>query len=312
MQLPFSRRLNAADGSFDGVVIVAVDANYFVAGYEPAKLGTRGVLGLLGADGVFRVRRTGDAVFSGDPIDYATAVAATDAEQMDAGVSLSSWDGVRRWTSARELYGFPLAVLVGLSVDEQMAPAQAETRAYLWWAALGSVLILLLTGVLGRMSWQLAQSRLREGETKIAHARTIEYLAYHDGLTGLPNRSLFSKLLGQCISEARRYQQQLAVSFLDLDRFKQINDALGHEAGDQLLQEVARRLKECVRDSDTVARLGGDEFVVLLSADARRQARGDRGPENADRHREALYADRPGIPRHSEHRHQRLPAGRSG
>jgi len=261
--LPFSRRLNAADGSFDGVVVVAIDANYFVAGYEPTKLGTRGVLGLIGADGVFRVRRTGDAMFSGDPIDYSATVAATDADQMNAGISLNSWDGVERWTSARELYGFPLAVLVGLSVDEQMAPARAETRAYLWWATLGSVLILLLTGVLGRMSWQLAQSRLRAGETKIAHARTIEYLAYHDGLTGLPNRSLFSKLLGQCISEARRYHHQLAVSFLDLDRFKQINDALGHEAGDQLLQEVAKRLKECVRDSDTVARLGGDEFVVL-------------------------------------------------
>jgi diguanylate cyclase (GGDEF)-like protein len=263
-QLHFSRRLNAQNGAFDGVVIVAVDADYFVSGYESAKLGEHGVLGLLGADGVFRVRRSGESLFSGDKIDYTAAVAGVDVEDTDAAVTTSSWDGVRRWTSARELYGFPLAVLVGLSVDEQMASAKVQMRATLGWAALGSLLVVLLTGLLGRMSWQLAQGRLREGETKLAHAERVEYLAYHDGLTGLPNRGMFSRSLSQSINEAHRYQRRLAVAFLDLDRFKQINDTLGHEAGDQLLQEVATRLKGCVRDSDTVARLGGDEFVVLL------------------------------------------------
>jgi diguanylate cyclase (GGDEF)-like protein len=77
---------------------------------------------------------------------------------------------------------------------------------------------------------------------------------------------MFSKLLSQCIDESRRHDKQLAVAFLDLDRFKQINDTLGHDAGDQLLREVATRIKACVRASDTVARLGGDEFVVLLPA----------------------------------------------
>ena len=261
-KLQFSRRLKASNGAFDGVVIVAVDANYFVSGYEPAKLGEHGVLGLLGTDGVFRVRRSGDTVVSGDAIDYASVVA--DAEDADVGVTRSRWDGVRRWTTARELYGFPLAVLVGLSVDEQMAGTQRERRVTLGWAAFGSLLVVMLTGLLGRMSWQLVQGRLREGETKLAHAERVEYLAYHDGLTGLPNRSMFSKRLSQSISEAQRYERRLAIAFLDLDRFKQINDTLGHEAGDQLLQEVAIRLKGCVRDSDTVARLGGDEFVVLL------------------------------------------------
>jgi diguanylate cyclase (GGDEF)-like protein len=263
-QLQFSRRLNDANGAFDGVVIVSIGADYFVSGYEAAKLGGHGVLGLLGADGVFRVRRTGDTLVSGDVIDYASTVAGTDEENTDAAVTTNGWDGVRRWTSARELYGFPLAVLVGLSVDEQMAGAHRQSREYMGWATLGSVLIVLLTGLLGRMSWQLVQGRLREGETKLEHAERVEYLAYHDGLTGLPNRSMFSKLLGHSISEAHRYDRRMAVAFLDLDRFKQINDTLGHEAGDQLLKEVGTRLKGCVRDSDTVARLGGDEFVVLL------------------------------------------------
>ncbi len=120
------------------------------------------------------------------------------------------------------------------------------------------------------MSRQLALSRKRAVEEQVAHAARVEYLAYHDGLTGLPNRSLFSKLLDQGISQAHRHNRQLAVLFLDLDRFKHINDTLGHEAGDQLLQEVATRLKACLRESDTVARLGGDEFVVLLPELARR------------------------------------------
>ncbi len=265
-KLQFSRRLSTPDGAFDGVVIVSIDADFFVSGYEAAQLGQHGVLGLLGADGVFRVRRTGDAVFSGDTVDYTAALAVPGAEDAEASVTTNPWDGVRRWTSARELYGFPLAVLVGLSVEEQMAGPQQQIRAYTRWAVLGSFLVASLAGLLGRMSRQLAQSRLRESETKLAHAERVEYLAYHDGLTGLPNRSLFSKLLSQSISEAHRYDRALAVAFLDLDHFKRINDTLGHETGDQLLQQVAARLKGCVRDSDTVARLGGDEFVVLLPA----------------------------------------------
>jgi diguanylate cyclase (GGDEF)-like protein len=262
--LQFSRRLNAGDGAFDGVVIVAVEASYFVSGYDTVKLGDRGVLGIVGADGIVRIRRTGESESSGDRIDYASVIRGSDTVDADPAASISAWDGVRRWTSARELYGFPLAVLVGLSVDEQLAAEHRETRSYLWRAAFGSVLVVVLAGLLGRMSWHLAQNRIREGETKLAHAQRVEYLAYHDGLTGLPNRSMFSKLLSQRINEAHRYHRRLAVAFLDLDRFKQINDTLGHEAGDQLLQEVAKRLRACVRESDTVARLGGDEFVVLL------------------------------------------------
>jgi diguanylate cyclase (GGDEF)-like protein len=263
-KLRFSRRLNAADGKFDGVVIVAVDAAYFVSGYESSKLGLHGVLGMMGTDGIFRVRRSGEAMTSGDSIDYAAMVPEPDAADTVPSISVSSWDGVRRWTSVREIYGFPVAVLVGLSVDEGLAAAHHERDVILWQAAAVSIAVVLLAILLGRMGWQLTQSRLRVSETKLALAQRVEYLAYHDGLTGLPNRRLFSKLLSQRIGEARRYNRRLSVAFLDLDRFKQINDTLGHEAGDQLLREVATRLNGCVRESDTVARLGGDEFVVLL------------------------------------------------
>ena len=93
----------------------------------------------------------------------------------------------------------------------------------------------------------------------------VQYLATHDELTGLPNRTLFGELLQHAIDAAKRHDRRCAVLFIDLDRFKIVNDSLGHEAGDLLLKEVASRLRRCIRESDVVGRLGGDEFVVLLN-----------------------------------------------
>jgi diguanylate cyclase (GGDEF)-like protein/PAS domain S-box-containing protein len=97
---------------------------------------------------------------------------------------------------------------------------------------------------------------------KLAEER-VQYLAHHDELTALPNRTMFGEMLNLEIQQARRYKRSFAVLFIDLDRFKVINDTLGHEAGDTLLQEIATRLTQTLRSSDVVARLGGDEFVVL-------------------------------------------------
>ncbi|WP_339805423.1 diguanylate cyclase [uncultured Marinobacter sp.] len=107
-------------------------------------------------------------------------------------------------------------------------------------------------------------------ERKRTHSR-LEYLAQHDPLTKLPNRALFLDRLHSSLARARRDSIRLAVLYLDMDNFKQINDTFGHSTGDQLLREVADRLTQCVRESDTVGRLGGDEFAVLLDGISRHE-----------------------------------------
>jgi len=107
-------------------------------------------------------------------------------------------------------------------------------------------------------------------EHKLVEER-IQRVAHHDSLTGLPNRLLFNDRLNQAISLAKRDSRQFALLYLDLDRFKPVNDTLGHTAGDELLQAAAARIRHQVRESDTVARVGGDEFIVILPDIARRE-----------------------------------------
>ena len=148
----------------------------------------------------------------------------------------------------------PLVVLSGL-VDEALAPQALQYGAQDY----------LVKGELDRRSLHRA---LRYAmERKRAEQRLSE-LARQDQLTGLANRSSFRDRLSHALSRCRRRNERFAVMFLDLDRFKSVNDDLGHEAGDLLLREVGRRLRGTARASDTVARLGGDEFAILVDAPA--------------------------------------------
>jgi diguanylate cyclase (GGDEF)-like protein/PAS domain S-box-containing protein len=135
---------------------------------------------------------------------------------------------------------------------------RADGKVYLAWQTISAV-----TDAHGKI---LRFVSLSSDMTEL-HLKTeqIRHQAYHDALTGLPNRLLLQDRLGQAIEVAKREGAEVAVMFIDLDRFKMVNDSLGHEAGDALLLEAALRLQERLRKSDTIARLGGDEFVVVLS-----------------------------------------------
>ncbi len=113
-------------------------------------------------------------------------------------------------------------------------------------------------------------SAFADSAQKDTSTEQLSQLAYHDSLTGLPNRRLLEDRLAQALGHAQREDSGLSLLFIDLDRFKPINDKLGHETGDLVLKEVARRLRESVRQGDTAARVGGDEFVILLQRTGRR------------------------------------------
>ncbi|MQA38069.1 bifunctional diguanylate cyclase/phosphodiesterase [Rugamonas aquatica] len=204
--------------------------------------------------------------FYADKDAWEAARAAT-AEDFHAGrVHASEYQLVRKDGSTfwGRLSGrpFDLAMATGRSVwlvddiTERREAAEAVSRAR----------DELEVRVLERTAELAGANALLQGEIverRQAEAR-VHHMAYHDSLTGLPNRALLSDRLDRAMLAAQRSERRLAVMFIDLDRFKTINDSLGHMTGDQLLKEVAARLCRAVRASDTVARLGGDEFVVLV------------------------------------------------
>lgn len=126
-----------------------------------------------------------------------------------------------------------------------------------------AVTITPLTDPQGRITNYISSGK--DMSESIQAQERLHHLAHHDALTGLPNRMLFVERLKHALQRASHRKRAVAVMFLDMDRFKMVNDTLGHEAGDQLLQAMATRLKACVREGDTIARFGGDEFAGLLN-----------------------------------------------
>ncbi len=143
--------------------------------------------------------------------------------------------------------------VIGSICFYRLSPRFAFTDAYVDFAQK------LATAVSAALENAFLYDNLKKMDDEIRH------LAYHDALTGLPNRRLFTSLLTHELAQSRRHDKKMAIFFLDLDRFKDINDTLGHEAGDELLKEVAYRLKSTVRACDTIARIGGDEFNIILA-----------------------------------------------
>ncbi|MEE9575451.1 MAG: GGDEF domain-containing protein [Gammaproteobacteria bacterium] len=138
------------------------------------------------------------------------------------------------------------------------------TRTPIFWNTIFQGILESLGIILIAVGFCHALRKTRTELEVIQSARNkLDHIAHHDNLTGLPNRILFSDRLQQAMASAKRDDELLAVHFIDLDNFKDINDTLGHHCGDLLLKETAHRLRTCIRDVDTVARWGGDEFSVI-------------------------------------------------
>ena len=203
-------------------------------------------------------------------------------EQNAAGVCVTRTDGtiVDANTTFAMMLGHRRAELIGRSISDLYArPLELqELTGMLRDATTLNSIEVELRRADGTPLWVL-QNLVLVGErgAAVVHATVvdisdrkraeeqIEFHAFHDVLTHLPNRKLFSDRLRQSLTRAKRSGKPLAVMFIDVDHFKTINDTLGHTAGDELLLEMSRRLRVCIRDDDTVARLGGDEFTIILS-----------------------------------------------
>ena len=188
--------------------------------------------------------------------DLKRELAEAEWDLVIADYTIPGFSGTKALDIVREQHPDLPFIFVSGTIGEDTAVAAMKTGAHDY----------IMKGNLARLA-PAVERELREAtmrrERHLANQR-VAYLAYHDSLTDLPNRALFQDRLQQAILRSDRDERGLTLLLIDLDGFKQVNDALGHHVGDQVLQEVATRLRRALRASDTVARLGGDEFAVLL------------------------------------------------
>jgi diguanylate cyclase (GGDEF)-like protein/PAS domain S-box-containing protein len=192
--------------------------------------------------------------------------------------------------AAERMFGFGPGHLAGVAIYALMPEEVRERHERLfnrYLAGPSGALLGRAVDTMGRRKdgslfpMEISISELRHGKNRLftgivrdiserkESEERIKRLAHHDQLTGLPNRNLLNDRISHALARVRRHGGRMAVLYVDLDKFKPINDTLGHEAGDLVLKEVSRRLKDCIRGSDTVARVGGDEFVVVIEEIAR-------------------------------------------
>jgi len=277
--IPVAIRIDNPDGSFGGVVVAGLGIEYQKRFFADMNLGRDGVVNIVRDDGLQLMRWP----FNPAALDMARQMPAALFPAFDKETSRvlrSPVDGVRRFYGFRRLAHYPLFVSVGLSTREAFAPWYRDALLH----TIAGILMALATSLFGiRLMRQIAMRTHAEQGLSVAN-RTLQQLALNDSLTGLPNRMRINEELQSMLEAARQEGSQFAVLFIDLDRFKRVNDTRGHAAGDEVLREIAFRLKRCVRRGDLVGRLGGDEFLALLHDCGRRHA-----ADVAERMLQAIY-----------------------
>jgi diguanylate cyclase (GGDEF)-like protein len=272
--LPLFFRPQSGRGSDGRFVMALVDLGHFPRHFENMLLGKSGEIVMVKADGqeILRMHE--------GRLDFVESIAGT-VRLHKAFVETSGTltervrDAHDRIYAFRRVTGSPFAVLVSRTQYDVLFNNKATHRGYLFSTMMMTVVMLFFT-----LLWWLSDrrksklmlnlTRSQEENAQLIQQLEVEkhaayHLATHDKLTGLANRMLFNEIAGRYMIRAQRLRSRFGVMFIDLDRFKPINDTHGHKAGDQLLVQVAERLQLCVRQADLVSRFGGDEFVALVS-----------------------------------------------
>ncbi|WP_286164453.1 EAL domain-containing protein [Azoarcus sp. DN11] len=258
----------------DDALLAVLDLGHLLQPYPNLDLGRSAVIQILDDDGRALAEQHADGAFViPDDRRYAQFANNTATKGSLAG---NLFEGRSYLSSFQRLKRFPFTVVVSSELDEIMTPAQSGTR--LRFLTTMTALTTMIGLAVFAFVWGISrQKRIiaaleaanHENRALIAgledEKRHAFVMAAHDHLTGLTNRRMFGELVGTHLSRAKRSREHYALLYLDLDRFKAINDTLGHHVGDLLLQTVADRLRSTLRESDIVARIGGDEFAVLLT-----------------------------------------------
>lgn len=273
-EIPLLFTVSDRQGTPTGALLAVLDIGYFLGLYRNIEIGKSGIIRILGDDGsrLAEADRTGVALITErTPVAVppprgelpVTRLEGTD-QQLDAQLS-----------SYRHLPNFPLIISVSSRLAEIESEQNQSRSRMLALLSFSSILLIIaalwiVLNVLrnGRLLQELAdmnQDNLSLIDQLEDEKNRAFSLAAHDHLTGLHNRRMFHELVSSHLHRAKRSHHHYALMYLDLDRFKGINDTLGHHVGDLLLQTVASRLKANLRESDVISRLGGDEFAVLLT-----------------------------------------------
>jgi diguanylate cyclase (GGDEF)-like protein len=273
-RLPFL--LPLADPSMrelDSILLVQLDIGYLAALFEHIDLGRSGMMRLLDNDGHERLRLTSSGVvISGVGLNPALPSSGVESGEISQYSSSVQFQSLYRRTPQR---GF--SVIVSQQRDEILAPSQLTYERQLW------LNLCMTLFILGSLIWTLrVLNRRQEAFAELEQAQRINqgliirleeehrrssHAAATDHLSGLHNRRQFMEVATQALTRQRGKRQLLAILFIDMDRFKSINDSLGHRTGDLLLQAIAGRISRLLEPFDAAARFGGDEFVVLLAGE---------------------------------------------
>ena len=273
-QVPLLLCVTDAQGVSQGYLMLHMDLGYFLSLYQDVDWGASGSLHLLAPDG-----RVIAAMVGGGLVAQPSSAAVDAFRKVPEGAGVRDFEwpqGVARLANFHRTAHMPITVVVSREWNEILA-AHDDYAHRAWWLlsvvsvlTLGATLFLLRT-LQRRQQWFDALEKADQDKQELIAQLESEKqralaLAASDHLTGLHNRRMFYELVSSHLALARRSSKYYALLYLDLDRFKSVNDTLGHHVGDALLQAVALRLQGMLRSSDIIARMGGDEFAVLVTA----------------------------------------------